>query len=128
MEPDRFLSRVASIQSLRANIFVDLRQNDDAADAAEEAVAILKEYGKAQTELVYAMLNYAVLLGSIGRGDSATAVAFELVGFFDDPTSVQPDLALVSPLCQLCVSNACIEFNPDLALSEAEKAIEASRI
>ena len=127
VEPDRFRSRVASIQSLRANIFVDLKQIDDAAGAAEEAATILKEHGNTQPELVYTMLNYAVLLGSIGRGEGAAAVAFELMGFFDDPTSTRPDMILVSPLCQLCVSNAYIEFDPDLTLSEAEKAIEASR-
>jgi hypothetical protein len=127
VEPDRFRSRVASAQSLRANIFADLGQNDDAAGAAEEAVTILKEHGDTQTELVNAMLNYAILLGSIGQGESAAAVAFELMEFFDDPTYIQPDLILVSPLCQLCVSNACMEFDIDLALSEADKAIDASR-
>jgi tetratricopeptide (TPR) repeat protein len=126
-EPDRFRSRLVSVQSLRANILVDLKQNNDAADAAEEAVTILKDNGNAQTELVYAMLNYAVLLGSIGRGEGAAAVAFELMGFFEDPTNIQPDLVLVSSLCELCISNACIEFDIEMALSEAEKAIEASR-
>jgi hypothetical protein len=126
-EPDRFRSRLVSVQSLRANIFVDLGQNDDAAGAADEAVTILKEHGNTQTELVYAMLNYAILLGSIGQGESAAAVAFELMEFFDDPANIQPDLILVSSLCQLCVSNACMEFDIDLALSEADKAIDASR-
>ncbi|KAH9081556.1 hypothetical protein EDB83DRAFT_2309959 [Lactarius deliciosus] len=63
-EPNQFRSRIASVQSLRANIFVDLRQNDDAAVAGEEAVTILKEHGETQPELIYAMLNYAVLLGA----------------------------------------------------------------
>ena len=127
VEPDRFRPRVASVQSLRANIFVDLRQNDDAACAAEEAVTILKEHGETQTELIYAMLSYAVLLGSIGRGEGAAAVAFELMGYIDDPTNIPPGMILVSSLCRLCVSNACIEFDVDLALSEADKAIETSR-
>ena len=127
-EPDRFRSRIASVLSFRANILVDLRQNDDAADSAEEAVAILREQqGDTQPELVYAMLNYAVLLGAIGRGEPAAAVAFELTGLIDDSTTLQPDIILVSPLCQLCVSTACIEFDSDLALAEVDKAIEASR-
>ena len=127
VDPYRFRSRIASIQSLRANILADLRQNDDAAVAAEEAVTILKEQGETQPELIYAMLNYAVLLGSIGRGEGAAATAFELQGYIDDSTILQPDIVLVTSLCQLCVSNACIEFDSDLALSEADKVIEASR-
>jgi tetratricopeptide (TPR) repeat protein len=126
-EPDQFRSRIASVQSLRANILVDLGRNDDAAGAAEEAVTILKEKEDTQPELVYAMLNYAVLLGAIGRGDGAAAVAFELMALIDDPAVLQPDIILVSPLCQLCVSAACIELDSDLALSEADKAIETSR-
>ena len=126
-EPDQFRSRIASVLSFRANILVDLRQNDDAADTAEEAVTILKEQEDTQPELVYAMLNYAVLLGAIGRGEGAAAVAFELMGLVDDSTTLQPDIILVSPLCQLCVSTACIEIDSDLALAEADKAIEASR-
>jgi tetratricopeptide (TPR) repeat protein len=125
-EPDQFRSRIASVQSLRANILADLRMNDDALDAAEEAVTILKEQGDTQPELVYAMLNYAVLLGSIGRGEGAAAVAFELTGYIDDPTILQHTI-LVS-LCQLCASAACSKFDSDLALSEANKAIEASRV
>ncbi|KAF8273993.1 hypothetical protein EI94DRAFT_977800 [Lactarius quietus] len=126
-DPDQFRSRIGSLLSLRANILVDLRQNDDAAGAAHEAVTILKEHADTRPELVYAMLNYAVLLGSIGRREGAAAVAFELLGYIDDPTILQPDIILVSPLCQLCVSTACIEFDSDLALSEADKAIDASR-
>ncbi|KAI9454174.1 hypothetical protein BJY52DRAFT_774510 [Lactarius psammicola] len=126
-EPDQFRSRIAAVQSLRANIFVDLRQNDDAATTAEEAVTILKEHEDTQPELVYTMLNYAVLLGSIGRGDGAAAVAFELMGYIDDSTNLRPDMILISPLCWLCSSNAFIELDSDLALSEADKAIEASR-
>jgi tetratricopeptide (TPR) repeat protein len=126
-EPDQFRSRIASVQSLRANILVDLGRNDDAAGAAEEAVTILKEKEDTQPELVYAMLNYAVLLGAIGRGDGTAAVAFELMALIDDPTVLQPDIILISPLCQLCVSTACIELDSELALSEADKAIEASR-
>ena len=125
--PINICSRIASVQSLRANILVDLGKNDDAAGAAEEAVTILKEQGDTQPELVYAMLNYAVLLGSTGRGEGAAAVAFELMGYIDDSTIMQPDIILVSPLCQLCVSTACTEFDSDLALTEADKAIEASR-
>ena len=126
-EPDQFRSCIASVQSLRANILVDLRQSDDAAGAAEEALTILKEQGDTETGLVYAMLNYSVLLGSIGRGEPAAAVAFELMGFIDDSTTLRPDIFLVTPLCQLCISTTCAEFNSDLALSEADKAIEASR-
>ena len=127
-EPDQFRSRLASIQILRASILADLRQNDDAAGAAEEAVTILKEDGDTQLEFVYSMLNYAVLLGSIGRGEGAAAVAFELMGHLDDSISPQSDTTLISPLCQLCVSNACIEVDSDLALAAADKAIEASRV
>jgi hypothetical protein len=126
-DPYHFRSRIASIQSLRANILADIRQNDDATGAAEEAVTILKEQGETQPELIYAMLNYAVLLGSIGLGEGAAAVAFELKGYIDDSTILQPDIVLVSSLCQLCVSHACIEFDSDLALSEADRVIEASR-
>ncbi|KAH9044369.1 hypothetical protein EDB85DRAFT_1908934 [Lactarius pseudohatsudake] len=126
-EPNQFRSRIASVQSLRANIFVDLRQNDDAAVAGEEAVTILKEHRETQPELVYTMLNYAVLLGSIGQGEPAAAVAFELMEYIDDSTSVRPDLVLISPLCRLFSSNAYIELDSDLALSEADRAIEASR-
>ncbi|KAH8990163.1 hypothetical protein EDB86DRAFT_2831257 [Lactarius hatsudake] len=127
VEPNQFYSRIASVQSLRANIFVDLRQNDDAAVAAEEAVTILKEHGGTQPELVYAMLNYVVSLGSIGRGESAAAVAFELMEYIDDSTNLRPEMILISPLCRLCFSNAFIEFDSDLTLSAADKAIEASR-
>ncbi|KAH8990166.1 hypothetical protein EDB86DRAFT_1803394 [Lactarius hatsudake] len=126
-EPDQFRSRIASVQSLRANIFVDLRQNDDAAVAGEEAVTILKEHGETQPELVYAMLNYAVLLGSIGQGEPAAAVAFELMEYIDDSTNLRPDLVLISPLCRLFSSNAYIELDSDLASSEADRAVEASR-
>jgi len=126
-EPDRFRSRIVSVQSLRANIFVDLRRHDDAADAAEEAVAILRATGETQPELVYAMLNYAVLLGSIGRGDGAVAVSFELVGLIDDSANLRSEISVISPFCRLCCSNACIEVERDLALSEADKAIEESR-
>ncbi|KAH8992502.1 hypothetical protein EDB92DRAFT_576435 [Lactarius akahatsu] len=49
-------SRIASV------LFVDLRQNDDVAGTAEEAMTILKEYGETQPELVHAMHNYIVLL------------------------------------------------------------------
>ena len=127
MEPDQFRSRITSVLSFRANILVDLRQNDDAAGSADEAVTILKEQGDIQPELVYAMLNYAVLLGAIGREDGAAAVAFELMGLIDDSTTLQPDIILISPLCQLCVSIACTEFDSDLALAGADKAIEAFR-
>ncbi|KAI9452571.1 hypothetical protein BJY52DRAFT_907300 [Lactarius psammicola] len=126
-EPDQSRSRIASVQSLRANILVDLRQNDNAAVAAEEAVTILKEHGDTQPELIYAMLNYAILLGSIGHGDGAAAVAFELTEYIDDSTNLRPDMILISPLCRLCLSNAYVEFDSDRALSEADKAIEGSR-
>jgi tetratricopeptide (TPR) repeat protein len=92
-DPYHFRSRLVSIQSLRANIFVDLGQNDDATNAADEAVTILKEHGDTQTELIYAMLNYAILLGSIGQGESAVAVAFELMEYIDDSTNIQPDIS-----------------------------------
>ncbi|KAH9178616.1 hypothetical protein EDB89DRAFT_960331 [Lactarius sanguifluus] len=128
-EPNQFRSRIASVQSLRANIFVDLRQNDDAAVAGEEAVTILKEHGETQPELVYTMLNYAMSLGSIGQGEPAAAVAFELMEYIDDDsTNLRPDLVLISPLCRLFSSNAYIELDSDLALSEADRAIEASRV
>ncbi|KAH9065653.1 hypothetical protein EDB87DRAFT_870053 [Lactarius vividus] len=126
-EPNQFRSRIASVQSLRANIFVDLRQNDDAAVAGEDAVTILKEHGETPPELVHTMLNYAVLLGSIGRREPAAAVAFELMEYVDDSTNIRPDLILISPLCRLFSSNAYIELDSDLALLEADKAIEASR-
>ncbi|KAH8992500.1 hypothetical protein EDB92DRAFT_576512 [Lactarius akahatsu] len=126
-EPNQFRSRIASVQSLRANIFVDLRQNDDAAVAGEEAVTILKEHGETRPELVYAMLNYAVLLGSTGQGEPAAAVAFELMEYIDDSTNLRPDLVLISPLCRLFSANAYTELDSDLALSEVDRAIEASR-
>ena len=126
-EPDQFRSRTASVLSLRADILVDLRQNDDAAGAAEEAVTILREQGDTQPELVYPMLNYAILLGAIGRGEAAAALAFELMGLIDELTTLQGVIILVSPLCQLCVSTACAEIDSDTALAMADKAIEASR-
>ena len=122
--PDRFRSPLVSVQSLRANIFADLRQNEDAACAAEEAVKILGERGETQTESIYAMLNCAVLLGSVGRLERATAVAFELMEYTEEATNIWSNM--VFPLCQLCVSNSCFESASGLALSAADKAIEAS--
>ncbi|KAH9065655.1 hypothetical protein EDB87DRAFT_1828576 [Lactarius vividus] len=98
--------------------FVDLRQNDDVAGTADEAMTILKEHGKTQPKLT--------------RGqEPAAAAVFELMEYIDDSTNIRLDLILVSPLCRLFPlfsSDARIELVSNLALSEADKAIEASRV
>ena len=125
--PDDFRLHVASIQSLRANILVNLKQNEEAVRAADEAVALYKEHGRLQgvptPELTYARLDQAVLLCSIGLKEEGAGVAFKLLNEADESWK-DSDRKYISALCQLCLSNACIEIDSDLALSVAEEAID----
>src|SRR5579863_10534293 len=127
-EPVDFRPRVASIQSLRSNILVDLRQNGPAVGAADEAIALYKEHGRHQgfsvPELACAYLDYAVLLCSIGFRKEGAAMAHELLEKVDE---IGQGNEYLSSLGQLCLSNACIEIDSDLALSAAEKAIHYCR-
>jgi hypothetical protein len=124
-ESDDFCLRVASIQSLRANILVDLKKNEQAVGAAEEAISLYKEHGRHQgvsvPELAYTCLDYAVLLCSIGLREESAAMALELLNGADE---IEQDNEYLSSLGQLCLSNSQIGIDNDLALSAAEKAIE----
>jgi tetratricopeptide (TPR) repeat protein len=127
--PDDSRLHLASILSLRANILCDLKRNDEARDMADRAVSLCKEHRDSQTgapfpELAYALLNYAVLLNSIGLKDESAAVAFELLS---DGDETQPDSKDVSALCNLCLSNTRIGTDDDTALSMVEEAIELTR-
>jgi tetratricopeptide (TPR) repeat protein len=119
---------VASILSLRANILCDLKQNDEAIDAAHRSVSLFKEHRNSQTapgsELAYALLNYAVLLNSIGLKDESAAVAFELLGEVDES---QPDMKEVSALCNLCLSNMRFSADDGMNLSTIEDTIKRTR-
>ena len=125
--PDDFRLHVASIQSLRANILANLKQNEEAVRAADEAVALYKEHGRLQgvptPELTYARLDQAVLLCSIGLKEEGAGVAFKLLNEADESWK-DSDRKYISALCQLCLSNACVEIDSDLALSVAEEAID----
>jgi tetratricopeptide (TPR) repeat protein len=126
--PDDSRLHLASILSLRANILCDLKRNDEARDMADRAVSLCKEHRDSQTapvsELAYALLNYAVLLNSIGHKDESAAVAFELLS---DEDEAQPDMKDVFALCNLCLSNTRTGTDDDTALSMAEEAIELTR-
>ena len=118
----------ASILSLRANILCDRKQNDEAIDAAHRAVSLFKEHRGSQvapgSELAFALLNYAVLLNSIGLKDESAAVAFELLGEVDES---QPDMKEVSALCNLCLSNMSFGTDDGMNLSTIEETIERTR-
>ncbi|KAI0003778.1 hypothetical protein BJV74DRAFT_486607 [Russula compacta] len=123
--PNNHRLHVASVLALRANILCDLRRNEEGRDAAERAVTLYKEHQDSQTgpvpELTSTLLNYAVLLTSIGLKDESAGVAFELLGEADES---QPD---ISALCKLCLSNARIGTDDDMALSMAEETMELTR-
>jgi tetratricopeptide (TPR) repeat protein len=120
---------LASLLCLRANILCDLKREDESIEAAEKAVTLCKEHRDSQNvsvpDVVYALLNYAVLLCSFGLKDEGAAVAFELQGDVDG--DARPDMRHISALCRLCLSITRSEADDDLALSTAEEAIELSR-
>jgi len=116
---------LASVLSLRANILCDLKKNDEANKAAERAVTLCREHNDSQTapvpELAYALLNHAVILNSIGLADGSAAVAYELLDELDES---RPDVKDITALCKLCVSNARIGADDDMASSMAEETID----
>jgi tetratricopeptide (TPR) repeat protein len=123
--PNDFHRHVAAILTLRANILCDLKQNDEAIDAANRAVTLFKELQCSQTtavpELTFALLNSAELLSSIGLKDESAAVALQLL------TDVDEDMKDVSALCNLCLSNLRFDAEDGTDLSMAEEAIELTR-
>lgn len=127
VESDDFRLRVASIQSLRANILVDLKKNDQAVAAADEAISLYKEHGRHRgvsvPELAHTCLEYSVLLCSIGLRDEGAAMALELL----KPDEIGQDNEYISSLGELCLSNSQIGIDNNLALSAAEKAIRYCR-
>ncbi|KAI9439506.1 hypothetical protein H4582DRAFT_1534274 [Lactarius indigo] len=126
--PENFSLSVASVLSLRANILADLEKVEEAVNAADEAVALCQDQmSDPDPKLVYALLNCAVLLCSIGRKERGAAVALELVGLLDDANGSRPDKMHISSLCHLCRSNAHVGLDNALALSTADEAIEISR-
>ena len=124
--PDNSRLLLASVLSLRGNIFCDLKRNDEAKDAADRAVTLCKEHRDSQVtsapELAYTMVNYAVLLISISLAEESAAVTFEL----DEDEELPPEMKDVSALCKLCLSTARIGADDDMALSMAEEVIELS--
>ena len=123
--PNNHRLHVASVLALQANILCDLKRNEEGRDAAERAVTLCKEHRDSQTgpvpELAYTLLNYAVLLTSIGLKDESAAVAFELLGEVDES---EPEMKNVSALCKLCLSSTRIGDDDDMALSMAEETME----
>ena len=117
---------LASVLSLRGNIFCDLKRNDEAVGAAGRAVTLCQEYRDSQAipvpELAYAMVNYAILLVSIGLVDESAAMSFEL----NEDKELRPEMKEVSALSKLCLSTARIGADDDMALSMAEEVIELS--
>ena len=126
-EPNKYRLRVASVLSLQANILCDLKRNNEARDAADRAVVLCKEHRDSQAgpvpELAYALLNYAVLLCSIGLKDGSAAVAFELLCEDD----MGPEMTNIFTLCKLCISITRIGINDDMGMEMAEETIELSR-
>jgi tetratricopeptide (TPR) repeat protein len=122
--------RVASILSLRGSILCDLKQNDEAVDAAHRAVTLFREHRDSQNtpnpapELAFASLNYAVLLNSIGLKDECAAVVFELLGEVDES---QPDMKDISALCNLCLSNMRFDAEDGMDLSTTEETIKLTQ-
>jgi tetratricopeptide (TPR) repeat protein len=120
--PNGFHRHVASILSLRANILCDLKQNDEAIDAANRAVTLYKEFQGSQTtavpELTFALLNSAVLLSSIGLKEKGAGVALQLLSEVDE------DMKVVSALCNLCLSNVRFDAEDGTDLSMTEEAIK----
>ncbi|KAF8506590.1 hypothetical protein F5888DRAFT_1643628 [Russula emetica] len=126
--PEDVRHRVASILSLQGSILCDLKQNDEAVDAAHRAVILFREHRDSQNtpipELAFASLNYAVLLNSIGLKDECAAVVFELLGEVDES---QPDMKDVSALCNLCLSNMRFDAEDGMDLSTTEETIKLTR-
>lgn len=126
--PEDARHRVASILSLRGSILCDLKQNDEAVDAAHRAVTLFREHRDSQNtpipELAFASLNYAVLLNSIGLKDECAAAVFELLGEVDES---QPDMKDVSALCNLCLSNMRFDAEDGMDLSTTEETIKLTR-
>jgi tetratricopeptide (TPR) repeat protein len=126
--PNNYRPYVASVLSLRANIFCDLKRNDEAIDAADQAVKLCREHRVSQAtpvpELPYASLNHALLLSSMGLKDESATVASELLNELDKSW---PDLKDISALCKLCLSTACMGADEDMALSMAEETIKFGR-
>ena len=120
--------RVASVLSLRANILCDLKKNEEANDAAERAVTLCREHKNSHTapvpELIYALLNHAVILNAIDLKDGSAAVAFELLSELDESQSETND---VLALCKLCVSTSRIGADDDMATSMADEIIDSTR-
>jgi tetratricopeptide (TPR) repeat protein len=129
MAPNDFRHHLASILSVRANILYDLKQNDEAIDAAHRAVTLFREHRDSQLapvpELAFASLNYTVLLGSIGLKDESAAVAFEfdLLGVDES----EPYTKDVSALCNLCLSNMRFDAEDGMDLSTTEETIKLTR-
>jgi len=117
---------LASVLSLRGNIFCDMKRNDEAVRAAERAVTLCREHRDSQVipvpELAYAMVNYAVLLVSIDMTDESAAISFEL----NEDEELRPEMKEISALSKLCLSTSRIGADDDMALSMAEEAIELS--
>jgi tetratricopeptide (TPR) repeat protein len=126
-EPNKSRLRVASVQSLRANILCDLKRNDEARDAADRAVTLCRELKDSRAtplpELAYALLNHAVLLSSMGLNDEGAAVAFELL--CEDES--QPEMKEIFTLCRLCLSNTRIGGDDSMGMEIAEQTIESTR-
>jgi tetratricopeptide (TPR) repeat protein len=125
-EPNKSHLRVASVQSLRANILCDLKRNDEARDAAGRAVTLCKEHNSQAApvpDLAYALLNHAVLLCSMGLNDESAAVAFELL--CEDES--QPDMMDIFALCRLCLSTPRVGADDGMDMEMAEQTIESTR-
>jgi tetratricopeptide (TPR) repeat protein len=125
--PNDFRHHVASILSLQANILCDLKQNDEAVEKAHRSVTLFREHQDSQTtpvpEFAFALLNYSVLLSSVGLKDESAAVAFEL----GEVDGLQSDMKDVSALCNLCLSNMRFDAEDGTDLSTTEKTIELTR-
>jgi len=128
-EPNNARLHVASVLSLRANILCDLKNNDEANDAAERAVTLCMEHKNSQTapvpELAYALLNHAVILNAIDLNEGSAAVAFELLSELDES---RPETKDILALCKLCVSTSRIGADNDMATSMADETINLTRM
>ena len=127
-EPNKYRLRVSSVVSLRANILCDLRRNNEARDAADRAMTLCKEHKDSQAgpvpESAYALLDYAVLLCSMGLKDESAAIAFEVL--CEDDTG--PEMKHILALCKLCISTTRIGIDDDTGMEMAEETIELSRM
>lgn len=126
--PDIFSLSVASVLSVRANILADLKKIEDAVKAADEAVALCQDNGSDPVpEVVYRLLDCAVLLCSVGRKGRGAAVALTLVELLGEANDSRFDAMHISSLCRLCIADAHVEVDSALALSKTEEVIEATR-